>query len=113
MAAVAARTVAPTSSAEDTDGDGMSDADEQFAGTDPADPQSVIRLLAVERLSEGTVRARWRGVTGRSYRLETSGNLGDWQEAVQHTATAAESSRDTTVPASDTARFFRIVVLPP
>lgn len=46
-------------------------------------------------------------------RLESSGNLGEWQEAAQHTATATESSRDTTVPAGDPARFFRLVVLPP
>jgi ABC-type sugar transport system ATPase subunit len=96
-----------------TDGNGMSDADELFAGCDPGDPQSVIRLLAVDRVNDTTIRARWRRVAGRSHRLESSANLNQWQDAGTHSATGLENSQEAGVPADAASRFFRVAVLAP
>jgi hypothetical protein len=58
----------------DTDGDGQSNAQEQAAGTDPANPLSVFRILSLEPQAGG-VRLTWSTVGGRSYVVQTNGSL--------------------------------------
>jgi hypothetical protein len=53
----------------DTDGDGMSDAREALAGTDPTDLGSTLRVRAMVSAG-GLVRIEWDSVAGRTYRLE-------------------------------------------
>jgi hypothetical protein len=58
----------------DTDGDSLSNAREQAAGTDPANPLSVFRILSL--VSEpGGVRLTWSTVGGRSYVVQTNDRL--------------------------------------
>ncbi len=60
--------------AGDPDGDGYSNAREQFFGTDPRNPRSSVRLeLAV--VGESSYRFTWPTVEGRQYVLEMAGNL--------------------------------------
>ena len=64
----------------DFDGDGLSDADESEAGTDPTDPGSGL-VGHVERTdAEGNVEISWQGVTGRVYQVQfrESLNEGAW-----------------------------------
>jgi hypothetical protein len=56
----------------DHDHDGLPDAAEFLAGTDPTDPNSVLKLLPP--LTAGGP-LRWTSVAGRSYTLERSGSL--------------------------------------
>lgn len=53
----------------DADGDGVSNAGESAAGTNPFDPLSVPRLFA------NSTNVFWDTVTGKLYRLQTSTNL--------------------------------------
>jgi hypothetical protein len=53
----------------DTDGDGMSDADERFAGSNPNSAASVFRVLSIERIPAGSIRLTWRSMPGRTYRI--------------------------------------------
>jgi len=70
----------------DSDHDGMTDGDEQRAGTHPADPGSVLRarLVPPGAGSEGAVT--WPGVSQRIYRLALTTNLHEpfvaWQTNV-------------------------------
>ncbi|WP_035609573.1 ThuA domain-containing protein [Haloferula sp. BvORR071] len=72
-----APTVGVLSSAADSDGDGMSNAEERAAGTDPTDPGSV--LVGVEVVKDtASVIASLKTVPGRTYKIELSADLQTW-----------------------------------
>lgn len=103
----------PTGSdvAVDTDGDGMTDADEALFGTSPSSPTSRVVVSATRNVSSQPVLG-WPTVSGRQYRVEYCDTLGTpWQTLSTVTANAANASAtDTTTPAP-TQRFYRIVAL--
>jgi hypothetical protein len=53
----------------DPDGDGSTNAEEQLAGTDPRDPNSVLRL-SLTPVDRTFYRVTWPAVPGRKYQLE-------------------------------------------
>ena len=59
----------------DRDHDGMPDAWEQIAGTDPQNPSSVLRIASIVR-TVGGVEIRFNTVAGRLYRVEYRDLLG-------------------------------------
>jgi hypothetical protein len=62
----------------DPDHDGMNNWQEWIAGTDPANPSSVLRMLAPARVTNGLgVNLTWQSVSGISYFIERSTNLGN------------------------------------
>jgi uncharacterized repeat protein (TIGR03806 family) len=64
----------------DSDGDGMNDLDEYQAGTDPTDPTSIMKTLAVTPDPAGAA-ATIQTVPGRSYQVRVSGDLSAWKNA--------------------------------
>lgn len=80
----------------DSDGDGISDVDEQFTGSDPDDPDSVFEV-SIAKDSSGAVQIDWPVFSdGLHYVLSACTNLveGDWFEVgsttssnLMHTAT--------------------------
>jgi hypothetical protein len=68
-----ARTLSPSL---DADGDGVSNAAEIAAGTDPLNPNSVFQLKNVTRTNGTSLRLDWTTVGGHSYVVQTNGNLG-------------------------------------
>ena len=65
----------------DMDGDGMSDAAEAMAGTNPSDAADYLRAVAIRRVEEG-VFIEWTSKDSRRYAvLHSSGDsLQDWSE---------------------------------
>jgi subtilisin family serine protease len=64
------------STAADSDGDGVSNADEAAAGTDPTNAASVFRILTASNTSLGAkFVVKWIGAANRRYNLERSTNL--------------------------------------
>jgi len=63
----------------DSDGDGMSDWDEIVAGTDPNDPNSLLRILNIEKIPSGW-KLEWQGGSNVSQYVDaaTDLTLGDW-----------------------------------
>ncbi len=102
----------------DPDGDGHTNRQEYLAGTDPRDPASVLRMLALslEAGTPATVQVRFPAVTGRAYALQRSADpvAGSWETVL----TLPPAGRDGEVSVSDplpegapaTAWFYRIVI---
>jgi len=69
----------PDGSEDDWDGDGMSNADEEAAGTDPMDGHSRLSVEAVD-IDGSDVIVTWRGGLEREYNLDFRTNLmhGHW-----------------------------------
>jgi hypothetical protein len=64
----------PGRSFVDTDGDGVSDADELRAGTNPNDPNDYLHFTSIKREASGAVALKWRAVGNRSYSLMCATN---------------------------------------
>lgn len=60
----------------DTDGDGQADASELAAGTNPLANGSVLRVTSVGSSPQGGFVLNWSGVSGRTYRVMRTQELG-------------------------------------
>ncbi|MDB6133214.1 MAG: hypothetical protein JWM59_1457 [Verrucomicrobiales bacterium] len=102
----------------DTDGDGQTDAEEAIAGTNPADPNSVLALLGA--VQNGTsVNLVWSSVPGKVYQIQTTSDLvaGPWADnggtVPAAAAPAASTSGSVALTAPLSAKlFFRVKVVP-
>lgn len=98
----------------DTDGDGHDDSIETFAGTNPQDPNSVLRILAAER-SGVSVTFTWASVSNKVYHVACKGGFFDlgWNDlSPAITASNAVTSWTTVVPPDASPVFFRVRVGP-
>ena len=71
----------------DSDGDDLSDRDEQVAGTDPFDRNSSLKWERIDgNPDDGTDALGWLGVTNRRYTLYVTTNAGiSWTNLVDYT----------------------------
>jgi hypothetical protein len=93
----------------DYDHDGMSNAAEDLAGTDPLDATSVLRILS---LSEGNLLT-WSSVAGKTYRIWATADLATNFAPISGVVTGASPSTTwLDVSATNANKFYRINVLP-
>lgn len=59
----------------DSDGDSVTDGDEDIAGTSPADETDYLQLSAVAESDSGDMEVSWDAHGGRLYRIYTTTNL--------------------------------------
>ncbi|MES2707515.1 MAG: hypothetical protein V4726_13035 [Verrucomicrobiota bacterium] len=103
----------------DSDGDGLSDQDEEKAGTNPWSMLSFPGISQLELLTDGrggrTARLHWDGLAGKRYQFSSSPDFSSatlWQDAGDpvQPEKGGPLTADFTVPAGDTRRFFRAAV---
>ena len=99
----------PSDGALDNDGDGMSNAAEYFAGTDPFDASSYLK---VNLTVPGQVTVNFNAVSNRTYTVQYTDSLTPplWQklgDALSRTNTRNEVFVD---PSANTNRYYRLVI---
>ena len=94
----------------DPDGDGHTNRQEFRSQTDPLDPSSVLRILAVSRLSPNAVRLEFAARPGLVYAIETRQSLqgGAWQAIDTLTAENDTESYIDEAPDAPNGRYYRI-----
>lgn len=95
----------------DIDGDGQSNASEFFAGTDPLNSASQLRVTACQcHPDTGACTLHWQAVPGKRYRIESSAGLNPakWMTAGELRAAADVESATVAVTAGPRG-FFRVV----
>jgi hypothetical protein len=102
---------AAAGSSLDPDGDGMSNALEYAASTNPNDPNSRLQTTAAT-MTAGGYKLRWFAAYGVSYKVRWSADLKTWNDLTPpYTGTGAETeATDPAPPAGE--RFYRVEVIP-
>ncbi|MBJ7325833.1 MAG: hypothetical protein JHC52_00655 [Chthoniobacterales bacterium] len=106
-ASVASASVVAINPTEDDDGDGMRNAAELVAGTDPKSAASKF-VASTSRLSANSVTVTWTPVAGRTYKVQATDNLAS--NVWSNLATAQTSGWYTENSVTSNARFYRVVV---
>ena len=116
----------------DADGDGLTNAEERSAGTDPLDGSSVLAIFGLQQGGSspapvpasayvadagvgGPVTVRWQSVPGKAYRLESRVSLtdGDWVDVSGLiVADGSPTVFYDEAAAAEEHVFYRILVLP-
>ncbi|VGO22942.1 CBM96 family carbohydrate-binding protein [Pontiella sulfatireligans] len=95
--------------AGDLDQDGATDTAEFWAGTNPADSNSVFQLISFNPLPTDQTYLRWSTVTNRSYSVWGTEDLigNQW---TQHGAVSSgtETNLDSTISSTNSTCFFKI-----
>jgi glycosidase len=96
--------------AADNDSDGMNNANEASAGTNPLDGSSVLRILSV---SNNGQQLTWASVAGKNYQVLGSTNVTAGFTPLSGVLNATGATRSFTNPApAATQQFYRVAVLP-
>jgi hypothetical protein len=96
----------------DGDGDGMTNLEEYFAGTDPISAASVLKI---EILSAGAgASLQFGGISNRTYAIQYADQLRpqspqEWQRLAEFTARRTAFTTNVIDPAYSTNRFYRAV----
>ena len=96
---------------EDTDGDGMSNAVEAAAGTNPFQPGSLVKITALTR-DEGGVHLTFPTLIGKRYQVRSSPTVAGAIWTNRGTALAGNGDAlTTTVDEPGTEHYFQVLVL--
>jgi hypothetical protein len=95
---------------DDPDHDGMSNYAEFWAGTDPLDANSVLKILNVQLASDGSPQITWQSVPGKNYSVQYSSDLLNWTALGSVQATGSIASMLDNTFAHVPQRFYRILV---
>jgi hypothetical protein len=99
----------------DPDGDGLTNEAEFAAGTDPKDPTSVLRILAISMDSQdGRVAIGWRTVSGHDYIIESASSpQGPWTALDPQVSGLGDTTQATIERAAgELMNFYRVRLAP-
>ena len=97
----------------DADGDGITNAEEDTAGTNPLDATSGLRITSVIRNpSAKTTLVTWNSVAGKQYVVESTGSLpAGTYTAVSGTLSGTGAAMSFTVASTTAETFYRVRVI--
>ncbi len=98
---------------DDADGDGLTNMQEYFAGTDPLNAASAFTVIKIDIVGPD-IRVTWNAVSGKTYQLQRADSptaTATWTN-VGSTITATGPSADQIDPgvAGDPVHFYRVVI---
>ncbi len=96
----------------DNDGDGMSNAREDVAGTNPFDQQSVFAIASVARPDPSTFSVSWTSVPGRRYQVEGATTPGGTYMSIGGVITADATMETLAFAPTGGQQFFRVRIVP-
>ncbi|WP_193214040.1 sulfatase-like hydrolase/transferase [Luteolibacter marinus] len=94
----------------DTDGDGVSDGQERFQGTDPLLPEALA-IASLVRGGDGTLTLGWDSTPG-VYRVDCSEDLKNWEPVNVITINTGAGSATVDITPGEAKKFFRVVRVP-
>ena len=104
-------TNSPADALEDADGDGMSNQQEYFAGTDPRAPDSLLRVepgsMALAEPRQMTLR--FAALSNRTYVVEHATTFSNWTRVAELVALPTNRIMELTFPTEPSStRFYRL-----
>ena len=98
----------------DADGDGVTNAAEDAAGTNPLDANSVLRIVSVVRNpSAKTTTIAWTSTAGKNYQVDAAGSLTSGAFApVSSVLAGTGGSMSFTDTSTATQTFYRVRLVP-
>ena len=99
----------------DSDGDGMDDASETYAGTNSLDRDSVLRMTSIEPADADHLALTWSSVERKAYRVVRCASLEElgWASNINRiVAPGGATSLTQTVTNNHGLQFFRVQVVP-
>ena len=100
---------------DDFDQDGQTDLQEFRAGTNPANDESILRVLTLTPLNGGGRALFWSATPGRSYQVEFKADAEavSWSELPGTvTAMGTTASKVDAAAGTEDRRFYRVRLLP-
>jgi len=100
----------PQDAAFDSDGDGLTNFQEYQIGANPRDRHSGVGFNSIALTADGTrVVLTFTAFANQTYTIESAGAVtGPWTPLEDFAAAGATRAAQLTVPASGSARFFRL-----
>jgi hypothetical protein len=98
----------------DQDADGMINANEDLAGTDPLSSSSVLKINALTAPAAGAFTVTWASVPGKVYRVQASMNLSalSWSDVSTEITGSAVTTSWTDTGVSGVKKFYRVRLVP-
>jgi hypothetical protein len=96
----------------DDDGDGVTNAGEDIAGTNPFDATSTFKVVQIVRVDANSVNLMWESVPGKTYRVVGATSPAGTYNPINGSAVTANANvTHVTIPSSGYS-FFRVTVDP-